>query len=116
HGDEERQLAAVGRAGGPVRDAPPGRRPRRGRPDPAGDPALPRGHRHHLAGRPELPAARRGRLSGEWGISPTEMAWLVNAGAVELVSDTVAAGASPADARKWWPGGQAPRADAPRVG
>jgi len=60
---------------------------------------------------PELPAARRARLSEEWGISPTEMAWLVNAGAVELVSDTVAAGASPADARKWWLGELARRAN-----
>jgi aspartyl-tRNA(Asn)/glutamyl-tRNA(Gln) amidotransferase subunit B len=60
---------------------------------------------------PELPAARRARLSDEWGISPTEMAWLVNAGAVELVSDTVAAGASPADARKWWLGELARRAN-----
>ena len=60
---------------------------------------------------PELPAARRARLSEEWGIAPTEMAWLVNAGAVELVSDTVAAGASPADARKWWLGELARRAN-----
>ena len=60
---------------------------------------------------PELPAARRVRLSDEWGISPTEMAWLVNAGAVELVSDTVAAGASPSDARKWWLGELARRAN-----
>jgi aspartyl-tRNA(Asn)/glutamyl-tRNA(Gln) amidotransferase subunit B len=60
---------------------------------------------------PELPAARRARLSDEWGITPTEMAWLVNAGAVELVSDTVAAGASPSDARKWWLGELARRAN-----
>jgi aspartyl-tRNA(Asn)/glutamyl-tRNA(Gln) amidotransferase subunit B len=60
---------------------------------------------------PELPAARRARLSDEWGIAPTEMAWLVNAGAVELVSDTVAAGASPVDARKWWLGDLARRAN-----
>jgi aspartyl-tRNA(Asn)/glutamyl-tRNA(Gln) amidotransferase subunit B len=60
---------------------------------------------------PELPAARRSRLSDEWGISPTEMAWLVNAGAVQLVSDTVAAGASPSDARKWWLGELARRAN-----
>ena len=64
-----------------------------------------------LAALPELPAARRTRLSDEWGISPTEMAWLVNAGAVELVGDTVAAGASPADARKWWLGDLARRAN-----
>jgi aspartyl-tRNA(Asn)/glutamyl-tRNA(Gln) amidotransferase subunit B len=60
---------------------------------------------------PELPAARRVRLSQEWGISPTEMAWVVNAGAVDLVGDTVAAGASPADARKWWLGELARRAN-----
>ncbi len=64
-----------------------------------------------LAELPELPAARRNRLSTEWGISPTEMAWLVNAGAVGLVGDTVAAGASPADARKWWLGDLARRAN-----
>jgi aspartyl-tRNA(Asn)/glutamyl-tRNA(Gln) amidotransferase subunit B len=60
---------------------------------------------------PELPAARRARLSQEWGVSPTEMAWLVNAGAVDLVGDTVSAGASPADARKWWLGELARRAN-----
>jgi aspartyl-tRNA(Asn)/glutamyl-tRNA(Gln) amidotransferase subunit B len=60
---------------------------------------------------PELPAARRTRLGEEWGISPTEMAWLVNAGAVALVGETVAAGASPADARKWWLGELARRAN-----
>ena len=53
---------------------------------------------------PELPAARRARLREEWGLSPTEMSWIVNAGALTLVADTVAAGASPADARKWWLG------------
>jgi aspartyl-tRNA(Asn)/glutamyl-tRNA(Gln) amidotransferase subunit B len=60
---------------------------------------------------PELPAARRARLQEEWGISPTEMAWLVNAGAVDLVAGTVAAGATPADARKWWLGELARRAN-----
>ena len=39
------------------------------------------------------------------------MAWLANAGAVGLVGDTVAAGASPADARKWWLGELARRAN-----
>jgi aspartyl-tRNA(Asn)/glutamyl-tRNA(Gln) amidotransferase subunit B len=39
------------------------------------------------------------------------MAWLVNAGAVDLVAGTVAAGASPADARKWWLGELARRAN-----
>jgi aspartyl-tRNA(Asn)/glutamyl-tRNA(Gln) amidotransferase subunit B len=60
---------------------------------------------------PELPAARRVRLQEEWGLSATEMAWLANAGAVELVAGTVAAGASPADARKWWLGELARRAN-----
>ncbi|MGY1720770.1 Asp-tRNA(Asn)/Glu-tRNA(Gln) amidotransferase subunit GatB [Blastococcus sp. SYSU DS0552] len=60
---------------------------------------------------PELPAARRTRLQQEWGLSATEMAWIANAGAVDLVAETVAAGASPADARKWWLGELARRAN-----
>jgi aspartyl-tRNA(Asn)/glutamyl-tRNA(Gln) amidotransferase subunit B len=60
---------------------------------------------------PELPVARRARLQEEWGLSTTEMAWLVNAGALGLVADSVAAGASPADARKWWLGELARRAN-----
>jgi aspartyl-tRNA(Asn)/glutamyl-tRNA(Gln) amidotransferase subunit B len=60
---------------------------------------------------PELPAARRTRLQEEWGLSATEMTWLVNAGALGLVEETVAAGASPADARKWWLGELARRAN-----
>jgi aspartyl-tRNA(Asn)/glutamyl-tRNA(Gln) amidotransferase subunit B len=56
------------------------------------------------AGLPELPAARRARLQAEWGLSALDMAALLNVGALELVSATVAAGASPADARKWWLG------------
>ncbi|MGY2002302.1 Asp-tRNA(Asn)/Glu-tRNA(Gln) amidotransferase subunit GatB [Blastococcus sp. SYSU DS1024] len=60
---------------------------------------------------PELPAARRTRLQEEWGLSATEMAWIANAGAVDLVAETVTAGASPADARKWWLGELARRAN-----
>ncbi|NMA78889.1 MAG: Asp-tRNA(Asn)/Glu-tRNA(Gln) amidotransferase subunit GatB, partial [Actinomycetales bacterium] len=45
---------------------------------------------------PELPAARRRRLQGEWGYADAEMRDVVNAGAVELIEATVAAGASPA--------------------
>jgi aspartyl-tRNA(Asn)/glutamyl-tRNA(Gln) amidotransferase subunit B len=51
---------------------------------------------------PELPAVRRARLQSEWGISAAEMTVLRNAGAIDLVEQTIAAGASPADARKWW--------------
>lgn len=53
---------------------------------------------------PELPAARRRRLQGEWGYADAEMRDVVNAGAVELIAATVAAGAAPAAARKWWMG------------
>ena len=44
--DQERQLAALGGARGPVRDRAAGRRARRRRPGHPGDQALPRGHRH----------------------------------------------------------------------
>jgi aspartyl-tRNA(Asn)/glutamyl-tRNA(Gln) amidotransferase subunit B len=60
---------------------------------------------------PELPVARRMRLQEEWGFSDDEMQWVSNAGALGLVSDTVAAGASAADARKWWLGDLARRAN-----
>ncbi|HUY49030.1 MAG TPA: Asp-tRNA(Asn)/Glu-tRNA(Gln) amidotransferase subunit GatB [Streptosporangiaceae bacterium] len=53
---------------------------------------------------PELPAARRARLQAEWGLTDLDMAALRNADALDLVAETVAAGATPADARKWWLG------------
>ncbi|KQT01398.1 Asp-tRNA(Asn)/Glu-tRNA(Gln) amidotransferase subunit GatB [Cellulomonas sp. Leaf395] len=53
---------------------------------------------------PELPAARRRRLQAEWDYADAEMRDVVNAGAVELIETTIAAGASPAAARKWWMG------------
>src|SRR3954451_8986201 len=53
---------------------------------------------------PEAPSARRARLRAEWDLSELEWSALANAGAVDLVADTVAAGASSADARKWWLG------------
>jgi aspartyl-tRNA(Asn)/glutamyl-tRNA(Gln) amidotransferase subunit B len=53
---------------------------------------------------PELPAARRSRLQAEWGLSDLDMTALGNAGAIDLVARTVAAGASPAEGRKWWLG------------
>jgi aspartyl-tRNA(Asn)/glutamyl-tRNA(Gln) amidotransferase subunit B len=59
---------------------------------------------------PELPQARRRRLQTEWGYADAEMRDVVNAGAVELIEATVAAGASPAGARKWWMGELARRA------
>lgn len=56
------------------------------------------------AGLPELPAERRRRLHAEWGYADAEMRDVVNAGAMDLIEATVAAGASPAGARKWWMG------------
>ena len=53
---------------------------------------------------PELPAARRRRLQGDWGFADAEMRDVVNAGAVEIIEATIAAGAAPAAARKWWMG------------
>jgi aspartyl-tRNA(Asn)/glutamyl-tRNA(Gln) amidotransferase subunit B len=61
---------------------------------------------------PELPAARRARLQAEWGLSGLEMTQLQNAGALDLIGATVAAGASAADARKWWMGELARHANA----
>jgi aspartyl-tRNA(Asn)/glutamyl-tRNA(Gln) amidotransferase subunit B len=40
----------------------------------------------------------------EWNVSEADMTAMENAGALDLVAETVAAGASPADARKWWLG------------
>jgi aspartyl-tRNA(Asn)/glutamyl-tRNA(Gln) amidotransferase subunit B len=51
---------------------------------------------------PELPGARRKRLATEWGISEFEMQSVVNAGALDLIEATIAAGADAASARKWW--------------
>jgi aspartyl-tRNA(Asn)/glutamyl-tRNA(Gln) amidotransferase subunit B len=53
---------------------------------------------------PELPAARRARLQAQWGLSDLDMAALSNAGALDLVAETVAAGAPPDQARNWWLG------------
>ena len=64
---------------------------------------------------PEMPAARRRRLQTEWGYADAEMRDVVNAGAVELIEATVAAGASPAAARKWWMGELARTANADGV-
>ena len=61
---------------------------------------------------PEPPAQRRRRLQETWGFSDLEMRDVVNAGAVELIEATIAAGATPAGARKWWGGELARRANA----
>lgn len=60
---------------------------------------------------PEPPAQRRKRLQGEWGYSDLEMRDVLNAGASELIEATVAAGAKPQAARKWWLGEPSRRAN-----
>ncbi len=50
----------------------------------------------------ELPWLARKRIQEDWGISDEVMRDLVNAGAVELVTATVAAGAPSEAARAWW--------------
>jgi aspartyl-tRNA(Asn)/glutamyl-tRNA(Gln) amidotransferase subunit B len=64
---------------------------------------------------PEPPARRRRRLLQEWGFTDLELRDVVNAGALDLLESTVAAGASPAAARKWWSGELARRANAEGV-
>ncbi|MEV0402815.1 Asp-tRNA(Asn)/Glu-tRNA(Gln) amidotransferase subunit GatB [Actinoallomurus sp. NPDC050550] len=54
------------------------------------------------AGLPELPAARRRRVQDEWGVADKELQDIVNAGALDLIEETVRQGADPAAARKWW--------------
>ncbi|MBN9103481.1 MAG: Asp-tRNA(Asn)/Glu-tRNA(Gln) amidotransferase subunit GatB [Propionibacteriaceae bacterium] len=51
---------------------------------------------------PELPGIRAARLQAEWGFTDAELQDVVNAGALDLIEATVAAGATPAAARKWW--------------
>ena len=60
---------------------------------------------------PEPPRVRRSRLQAEWGFSDLDMRDTVGAGALGLVEETIAAGASPQAARKWWLGELARRAN-----
>ena len=53
---------------------------------------------------PEKPADRRKRLAGEWGFSELEFRDVVNADLLDQLEETVAAGAKPQAARKWWMG------------
>jgi aspartyl-tRNA(Asn)/glutamyl-tRNA(Gln) amidotransferase subunit B len=53
---------------------------------------------------PELPTARRKRLAGEWNLASVDLQAIINASALDVVEATVAAGAPPAEARKWWLG------------
>jgi aspartyl-tRNA(Asn)/glutamyl-tRNA(Gln) amidotransferase subunit B len=60
---------------------------------------------------PEMPRVRRERVQREWGISDLEMQSVLNAGAIEPILETVAAGAPADQARKWWMGELARRAN-----
>lgn len=55
-------------------------------------------------GLPELPRLRRKRLREEWGVSEHDMQSMLNAGAVDLITATIEAGAPADQARKWWMG------------
>ncbi|GAA2545617.1 Asp-tRNA(Asn)/Glu-tRNA(Gln) amidotransferase subunit GatB [Winogradskya consettensis] len=60
---------------------------------------------------PERPSSKRARLRVDWGISESDMQSVANAGAVELIEETILAGATAAGARKWWMGELARRAN-----
>ena len=62
-------------------------------------------------GLPELPAARRARLRDELGLSDEDLAKMTNAGVVALVAATVDAGAPVGEARNWWMGYLAQKAN-----
>ena len=53
---------------------------------------------------PEKPAERRRRLKGDWGFTDLEFQDVVNSGLLNEITETVAAGATPQAARKWWTG------------
>jgi aspartyl-tRNA(Asn)/glutamyl-tRNA(Gln) amidotransferase subunit B len=60
---------------------------------------------------PEPPHEKRARLQADWGFSDLEMRDTVGAGALGLVEETIAAGATAQAARKWWLGELARRAN-----
>jgi aspartyl-tRNA(Asn)/glutamyl-tRNA(Gln) amidotransferase subunit B len=53
---------------------------------------------------PEKPADRRKRLQAEWAFQDLEFRDVVNSGLMDQIEETVAAGAKPQAARKWWTG------------
>ncbi len=60
---------------------------------------------------PENPREKLDRLQADWGFSDLEMRDTVGAGALGLVEETIAAGAAPQAARKWWLSEMARRAN-----
>lgn len=53
---------------------------------------------------PEAPAVRRRRLKEAWGFTDLEFQDVANSGLLGEIEETTAAGASAAQARKWWTG------------
>jgi aspartyl-tRNA(Asn)/glutamyl-tRNA(Gln) amidotransferase subunit B len=51
---------------------------------------------------PENPLLKRARLQADWGYTDLEMRDVIASGSIGLIEETVAAGASPQAARKWW--------------
>lgn len=51
---------------------------------------------------PEPPDVKRKRLRAQWGFAEQEFADIINAGALDVIEATVAAGSTPTAARKWW--------------
>lgn len=64
---------------------------------------------------PENPALRKKRLKSEWGYSDLEFRDVVNSDLLDLIEQTVAAGAKPQAARKWWTGELARTANAENI-
>lgn len=64
---------------------------------------------------PEAPAIRRRRLKEAWSFTDLEFQDVVNSGLLVEIEETVAAGAAPAQARKWWTGEIARLANASSV-
>ncbi len=64
---------------------------------------------------PEGPAIRRRRLKQAWGFTDLEFQDVANSGLLVEIEETTAAGASPAQARKWWTGEIARLANASSV-
>jgi aspartyl-tRNA(Asn)/glutamyl-tRNA(Gln) amidotransferase subunit B len=64
---------------------------------------------------PEAPAVRRRRLKDAWGFTDLEFQDVANSGLLVEIEETTAAGASAAQARKWWTGEIARLANAAEV-
>ncbi len=64
---------------------------------------------------PEPPEQRLRRLTAEWGFTELEMRDVIGSAALDVIDETVGAGATPAAAKKWWVGEIARRANADGV-